>query len=69
MKSLLVACLNQEANVSVHEINGHSDVFAVGKDGAPICSTLFDEAEDVIPSIRCWLAKFQPPQSLFTFRN
>ena len=42
--------LNQEPDISVHKTNCHGDIFAVGKNGAPIGSSLLDETEDVVPA-------------------
>jgi hypothetical protein len=45
-----VAGLDEEANIGIHERNGHGDVFAIGKDSRAVGTALLDEAEDVVPS-------------------
>lgn len=47
---LPMASLNQEPDISVHKANCHGDIFAVGKNGTPIGSSLLNEAEDVVPA-------------------
>jgi len=42
--------LDQETDVCIHEWHGHRDVLAIGQNGGTICSSLFDETENVIPS-------------------
>lgn len=46
----LVAGLDEEPDVGVHEGNGHRNVLAVREDGGTIRTALLDEAEDVVPS-------------------
>ena len=49
-ESSLVAGLNQEPHVSIHETRLHCHVLSVRKHGALIQTPLLDEAEDVVPS-------------------
>ena len=46
----LVAGLDEQADVGIHESHLHGDVLSVGEHGAPVGSPLLDEAEDVVPS-------------------
>jgi hypothetical protein len=46
----LVAGLDEELHVGVHEGNGHGDVGAVREDEVGVLAELFDEGEDVVPS-------------------
>jgi hypothetical protein len=48
----LVTCLDEKADIRVHESNGHSDSASVGQNCTAIGSALFDETEDVVPSNR-----------------
>jgi hypothetical protein len=45
-----MACLNEKANIRVHESNCHSDGTAIGQDCLAISSASFNETEDIIPS-------------------
>jgi len=49
-EALLMTGLDQETDVCIHEWHGHRDVLAIGQNGGTICSSLFDETENVIPS-------------------
>ncbi len=48
---ILVAGLDEQTHVCVHEGDRHGHIGAVRKDGAGICSPLLDEAEDVVPAV------------------
>jgi len=45
-----MARLDEQTNVRVHEMHGHSDIFAVRKNSVAVSPALFDEAEDIIPT-------------------
>ena len=45
-----MACLDEKANIRVHESNCHGDGTAVGQDRLAISSAFLDETEDIIPS-------------------
>lgn len=45
-----MASVDEEADVRVHERDGHGDVLAVGEDGGAVSTSLLDEAEDIVPS-------------------
>lgn len=45
-----MASLDEEPDIGVHEMYGHSDIFTVGKNSATVSPTLLDETEDVIPA-------------------
>lgn len=46
----LVASLDEQTDIRVHEPNFHRHVHAIGQDSTLICPPPLDEAEDVIPS-------------------
>ena len=51
--SLPVAGLDEQTDVGVHEGNLHGDVRAIRQDSRAVGATPLDEAEDVVPSVRC----------------
>ncbi len=51
MFHVLVASLDQQPDVCIHEANGHRHVLSVGKDGLTVSTTLLDEAENIVPSV------------------
>jgi len=46
----LVAGLDEEFYIGVHEGDGHGDIAAVGEDELRVVAEALDEAEDVVPS-------------------
>ena len=50
MYAPLVACLDKQFNVCVHEWYSHSNGCSVGKDEVRVLAETLDDAEDVIPS-------------------
>jgi hypothetical protein len=46
----LVAGLDEELHVGIHERYGHGDIRAVRKDKVGVLAELFDEGEDVVPA-------------------
>jgi len=53
-----MACLDEQSNVGVHEMHGHSNIFAVRENCASISPALLDEAEDVVPAKNRYLGTF-----------
>ena len=55
-ESLPVTCLYEKPDIGIHEADGHGDILPVRENGFAIGAALFDEAEDIIPSMdRCWV--------------
>jgi hypothetical protein len=50
MDTSLVAGLDQESNICVHERNGHGNRSTVRQDEVGVVAELLDEGKDVVPS-------------------
>lgn len=50
MHTPLMACLNEQLHVRIHERNGHGDSGSVWKNEIRILAELLYDAKDVIPS-------------------
>ena len=46
----VVAGLDGQLGIAAHEVRGHGDLAAIGKDGVRVAGKFLDEAEDVIPA-------------------
>jgi len=49
-KNKLMAGLDEESNVGIHEWDSHGDILAVWQNGTTVGASLLDKAEDVVPS-------------------
>ena len=50
MHASLVASLDEQFDVGIHERNGHGDCGTVGHDETGVLAEAFDDGEDVIPA-------------------
>ena len=45
-----MTCLDEQANIGIHERHGHRHILAIRQDSTAVGSAFLDEAENIVPS-------------------